>query len=253
MKASPSLLIEFQMEAIRRFPEEACGFVVKKGRKQVFMPCKNSAPQPLDHFRISDDEYARCADAGEILAVWHSHPNKTNQPSESDKVGCEDLEVPWFINGITKDDEGEFHMTETFLLEPTGYQLEYLGRPYHYGLIDCYSLLVDWYKREKGVQLDKLRWTRNTRFWELDDPVMESVFESIGFEKIHNAEPEIGDVFLMQCGGVVANHVAIYIGDDMILHHCEGRLSSRSIYGGYWHKHTVAHLRHETHVNEGDS
>lgn len=245
----------FQEEAAARYPEEACGLVVKAGKKQKFIPCKNVDESPRDFFKIDEDQFQAAADQGEILAVWHSHPDKTNQPSDMDRVECESLELPWFITGVTKSDEEGFVFTETTLLEPSGFTLDYLGRPYHYGLIDCYSLSVDWFKREEGIKLPPLRHTRDTKFWEHDDPVMEKHFEEAGFVRMHGVPPKRGDLFLMQVGGKVANHVAIYIGDDMILHHCIDRLSARSVYGGFWHKHTTHHLRHKEklHVDEGSS
>lgn len=261
-KASKSLSAQFMQEAIRRYPEEACGVIVKKGKKQEFVPLLNTAPKtdnsgPELEFYISEEEFARASDIGEVIAIWHTHPDKTNQPSDADRLECENLELPWLINGITKTDEGEWHFTETFLLEPSGFVLDYLGRPYHYGLIDCYSILRDYYMGEYGIALDRMRHCRETRFWEFNNPVIEGHYEELGFERVYDTEPREGDVFLIQVGGKVANHVAIYIGDDMILHHCENRLSSRNIYGGYWQKHTVAHLRHpevEKHgTDKGDS
>ena len=32
----------------------------------------------------------------------------------------------------------------------------------------------------------------------------------------------------------VPNHAGIYLGDNVILHHVQGRLSSRDVYGGYF-------------------
>lgn len=254
-KPTASLLAEFQAEAELRYPEEACGLVVKVGKKQTFVPCANSANTPLTEFRIAVDEYHRASDVGEVIAVWHSHPNKTATPSMADVIECENSELPWFINGIAYADEVGFSFTETHLLEPEGFELEYKGRPYHYGLIDCYTIMFDYYKREFGIELDRLADARETRFWEFNNPVMEESYPKLGLERVYNEEPVKGDVFLIQTGGQVANHVAIYLGNDMILHHCENRLSGESVYGGYWHKHTVAHLRHpgveKNGINEG--
>jgi cell wall-associated NlpC family hydrolase len=233
----------FQTEAAAQFPNEACGFVVAQGKKQGFVPCKNSALQPLTTFDISVEEYHRASEVGEIIGVWHSHPNRTNVASESDLVECEASELPYFITAVYKSGE-DFVFSETAVYEPSGYELPYVGRPYHYGVIDCYSLVVDYYKREYGIELERLRENRDTRFWEHNNPLMEQAVETLGFEKLFGTQPEKGDLFLIQTGGNVANHVAIYLGDDMILHHCENRLSVRSIYGGYWQKHSVAHLRY---------
>jgi len=245
-KQNAALLKAFREEAEARYPEEACGYIVAVGKKQSFMACKNSAEKPHTQFRIDENEYQRCADVGEIIAVWHSHPDKNNQPSDFDRVECESMELPWFINAITKSDEEGFVFSDTSLMEPSGFMMEYVGRPYHYGLVDCYSLLRDYYKGEYSIDLAVCRNCRDTRFWELDVPVpvIEQNYTELGFERVYDAQPRKGDVLLIQTGGTVANHVAIYIGDDMILHHCENRLSSRTIYGGYWHKHTVAMLRH---------
>jgi cell wall-associated NlpC family hydrolase len=51
---------------------------------------------------------------------------------------------------------------------------------------------------------------------------------------------------LMQLSSSLPNHAAIYLGDQMILHHSQGRLSSRDVYGGYYWKNTALVLRHES-------
>jgi cell wall-associated NlpC family hydrolase len=53
-----------------------------------------------------------------------------------------------------------------------------------------------------------------------------------------------GDCFLMQVASPVPNHAAVYLGDGLILHHLQGRLSSRDVYGGYWQKVTTHVLRY---------
>lgn len=259
MKPKLSKLVqEFQNEAALQYPNEACGYVVAKGKKQQFVPCKNSAADPVNTFEIAVEEYHRASDIGEIIAVWHSHVNGSNQPSDFDLVECENSEMPWFITGVSQCDDGSFLFSETNAIEPTGFMLDYIGRPYSYGLIDCYSLVVDYYKREFGVTMPRLASIRDTRFWEEvpPRPLMEQACEEIGLERVDGQPPEPGDLFLIQTMGSVANHVAVYIGDDMILHHCENRLSGRTIYGGYWHKHTIRHYRHsgvKNGIDEGNS
>lgn len=248
----------FRAEAAAQYPNEACGYVVKQGKKQCFVPCSNTAANPAYEFKIDIDEYHRASDIGDIIAVWHSHPDKTNLPSEMDLIECENSELPWFITAVTLVDGEGFVFSDTNVIEPTGYVMEYLGRPYHYGIIDCYSLVVDYYQREFGIKLARLPENRETRFWEGENPkpLMEEAYQKLGFEQLVNEEPEVGDLFLIQTAPSVANHVAIYIGDDMILHHCENRLSGRTIYGGFWMKHTVKHLRFprsdQNGVNEGN-
>ena len=59
-------------------------------------------------------------------------------------------------------------------------------------------------------------------------------------------ELQYGDAILMQLGAKLPNHAAVYIGDQLILHHIQDRLSSRDVYGGYYVKSTAMVLRHES-------
>ena len=67
-----------------------------------------------------------------------------------------------------------------------------------------------------------------------------------GFKRLNPEETlQIGDVILMQVGADVANHAAIYLGEQMVLHHSPQRLSKRDLYDGYWLKHTHSIWRYK--------
>jgi len=43
----------------------------------------------------------------------------------------------------------------------------------------------------------------------------------------------------------VPNHCGVYLGDDLILHHMPGRISSRELLYPFWGKHKTKILRNE--------
>ena len=73
-------------------------------------------------------------------------------------------------------------------------------------------------------------------------------FKNEGFNEIEIDDLQFGDAFLMQLESPVPNHAGIYIGENLVLHHVQGRLSSRDVYklGGDYHRATAKVLRHES-------
>lgn len=241
--ASKKVTIESVMrdQAIAQFPNEACGVVISVGKKGVAVSCRNVSHDPKNYFVIDADDYAEAADRGEVIGVWHTHPNRTAAPSEADIVGCENSGVPWYILGVGQADNGEFVFDGPTVTKPSGFEMPYLGRPYVFGVMDCYSLVRDYYKREFKIMLGD--GPRIEFFWKGGVDLLTKGSQDQRLLPQIGKEPQNGDLFLITTEGSVPNHVAIYIGDDMIMHHCHGRLSKRDVYAGYWYKHTTAHLR----------
>jgi len=110
-------------------------------------------------------------------------------------------------------------------------------------VLDCYSLIRDWYAQERGIDLPDF--TRFDEWWKRGENLYLDNFAGAGFHVVEPADMNLGDVLLMQVASPVPNHAAIYLGDGLILHHLQGRLSSRDVYGGYWQKITTHTLRHQ--------
>jgi cell wall-associated NlpC family hydrolase len=234
MILSETVKAKFVEQAKAECPREACGLVIIKNGKQVYCPAKNLA-KGSDNFILDPLDYEKADTAGEIVAVIHSHPNMSAKPSQADLVACEGSGLPWFICGIPSE-QWEY-------IEPSGYIAPLVGRQWSHGVLDCYAIIRDWYAQEKNITL--LDFERSDEWWKMGGNLYLDNFEKAGFKRITLEELSCGDVILMTVNSTVPNHGAIYLGDNMILHHVHGRLSTRDIFGGYWLKNAMVYLRYE--------
>lgn len=247
VSTSNDLMTFIQAEGARQYPNEACGLVVRVGKKSVPVACKNVAENPQQHFVMDVRDYAAASDMGEIIGIWHTHVELPPVPSDADKMGCESWEMPWYIVSVYKA-EGGYSFSEMTVTKPSGFELDYIERPYAFGVLDCWTLVKDYYRREFGIRLNN-DYPRVAEFWKNGYDIFGNSenWEREGLVELIGEEPRTGDLFLIQTDNTgKPNHIAIYLGDEVILHHCHGRLSRRDIYGGYWQKHTVHHLRHKS-------
>lgn len=219
-------------------PRECCGLLVREPAcgATIYLPAENLHREAgRDRFRLDPLAYAQAEEIGEIRAIVHSHPNASANPSMADRVGCEASGLPWLVmgwpSGVVK------------LVQPEGWQAPYKGREFCHGVLDCYTLIQDWYRRELRIVLPDFE--RDDGWWEGPAPkdLYLDNFEAAGFARTHGPAQR-HDVILMQVRADVANHGAIYLGDGTMLHHLHGRLSCEDVYGGYWERHTLALLRH---------
>jgi proteasome lid subunit RPN8/RPN11 len=218
-------------EARKASPAECCGFVVNG----EIVPCQNASESPSDYFTISAEDYVRASSIGEIEAIYHSHVNGVRGFSKPDIAACKQSNLPWIV----------FHSpsADFFYADPTGHA-PYEGRQWIYGIHDCYAILRDFYRREFSIQLDDF--DRGEEYeWESKDWTMFiDNYHQQGFYEV-NRPAQKGDFLLMQIGAPSPNHAGVITGEDnCFYHHLTGRLSEKSVYGGYWAKVTAKVLRH---------
>ena len=251
MRISQKLEAEIRRHAEQAFPAEACGLLIRTGTGRIYMPCRNAATTVAEHFVIALESWCAAEDQGQVLAVVHSHPNGSPRPSQADRVSCELHELPW---AIVAWPGGAIQW-----LEPCGYTAPLLGRDFAHGVLDCYTLVRDWYAREWDLHLPD--YPRHDLWWEDKNgpSLYEQHFAEAGFYQVDT--PQRGDALVMMLGrSYHPNHAAIYLGEDgslssepaaalggsgpFFIHHLYGRCSTRAVYGPEWAMRTRLILRH---------
>lgn len=230
--------------ANRDYPREACGVIVGK----EYIPCKNIAADDAQ-FEIDPIDLVGAEKEGKILAYCHSHPDGSCEPSMPDRVQMGLHGLPWVItNGI-----------DVAMHKPDGYQAPLLGREYHHGLLDCYTLVKDYYQRELGITLND--YARADAWWENKDhdPLYLENFKKEGFVEVDTIQKH--DAILCRLGRTEhINHALVFIGNGMlksertedvigdclVLHHPYNRQSLREIYGEQWQRRAAIIIRHKS-------
>jgi proteasome lid subunit RPN8/RPN11 len=224
--------------ALAEAPREACGLVVVIKGRERYWPCQNLAPTADDFFLLDPADYADAEDAGEVVAVFHSHPKTPATPSDADRLGCTKSGLRWYIVN-----PGTLAWAE---IAPSDYKAPLIGRQWVWSISDCWTLVRDWYK--ETWDLDLPDWERPL---DMDgfttNPMFDGCWKEAGFVEVPLETMQVGDAILMSLDGSSGlNHVAVYVGEQQILHHIRGRLSSRDIFGGYYQKQTGRVLRHSS-------
>ncbi len=120
-----------------------------------------------------------------------------------------------------------------------------LGIPYRSGVQDCYGLVRRYFK--EFYQLDLANFARPDGWW--NDPSIDLINESLhadGWQNIgiNLRSMRIGDALVFSLINGRANHVGIYVGNGMFIHHVYNRFSSEDALMDKWTSRLLMIVRH---------
>jgi proteasome lid subunit RPN8/RPN11 len=228
----------FKQAVLRAYPFEACGFI----KDNFFVPVANIAGAPFDDFKIHRDLYLQY----EHCPIVHSHPyikgsqgRDYREPSLLDQKQQIATGVEW---GIVATD-GEY-VSEMNTFGDLDSRPPLIEREFIECINDCYSLVQDWHWKEHKIRLPQVP---RLPGWDLlGQNLISNLSASVGMINI-DAEPiREGDLLFLSIHSRTneVNHMAIYTGDNNILHHMVGRLSGYESYTSY-RKYIVQRVRHK--------
>lgn len=205
-----------QAHAEQQYPKESVGLVVD----DQYIAVENIHDDPENHFKIAPSVLTKYK--GKIQAVIHSHnitvDPSTKQskhlmfPSKDDMAAQIAWGVPFGIQYVTADGAGNI------LWWGRGVPVaDYEGRPYVYGVYDCFSVILDYYRTELGIDLPDF--AREDEWWNRDEDVYVNHMKDYNMVQVPLADLQVNDVILLTIRSKVANHAILYLGGDQGLHH----------------------------------
>ena len=156
-------------------PKESVGLLLNIKGKERYYPCNNLSMSSYQCFVLDPEDYVRADNMGEITAIIHSHPATPPTPSQADLVGCENSNLPWHIVNPKTEQWG--------YCEPNGYKAPLLGREWVWGVTDCWSLVRDWYREEKQIELKDYQRSMTPEEF-LKNPLFEEYAIQTGFREL---------------------------------------------------------------------
>tara|TARA_Y100001972_G_scaffold20405_2_gene23977 strand:- start:2387 stop:5812 length:3426 start_codon:yes stop_codon:yes gene_type:complete len=102
------ILSSFTKDALahgkRVLPNESCGLLVRIDGVEKYWECQNISIEPHKTFVLNPDDWIKAEEASdEIIAVVHSHPEGSLEPSKSDVESCDFFQWPFYIFNPTEE------------------------------------------------------------------------------------------------------------------------------------------------------
>lgn len=228
---------QVQCEAVAAYPLEAVWHLTRSGLRLV----DNISATPECSFEVKKTDVLQSVREG-LLAVIHSHPDGPACPSEADMRSQMSCAVPFGIIVSGHDSAGDY-------FEWGGAVEDLNTRSFRHGVTDCYALVRDYYAAELNIELPEF--PRGWEWWQEGGNLYLDGVDAAGFVQVSVDDIQPGDMLLATLRGDVPCHAAVYIGNELMMHHLTAtkpfdatrRPITEPIHR--WHRHISHAFRHK--------
>lgn len=201
------------------FPEECCGFVIKKHNNLSVIHCKNIAKDKLNHFMISARDFIKVKNyADQILFLYHNHVNQ-REFSILDKQTADVLRINLLLY-INEINLFKIYYHDQFK------KLNYLFKEYDNNENNCFHLVKNYFKNELSINLnidENLFKNKKVQAAEAEEIINQYYIKNNLIKIVKNEDLKLNDILVLK--NKFSTHLAIYIGSDKILHQPYNRIS----------------------------
>ncbi len=199
--------------AIAEWPQESVGVLRRESDCLEYERLENRSRTPELTWEALPEELI------DSLAIVHSHPSGSEWPSRSDLECQAAAGLPFAVVPVVETNcNPALRVLSPFWWPDT--ERPYLGRPYRHGVTDCYTLVRDWYQRERGLSLPPVAYGWG---WHESDPGLNLYSVWSRREGWTEVEPSVampGDLVMLSMSDAgVADHAGVLLEDGLLLHH----------------------------------
>lgn len=229
--------------ATREYPKECCGLLVSTSKKVTAIPCINRSETPEKNFVIRADDI-KDFPLSKIKGFYHSHKDYPDF-TIADVAFSEKLNKDSFIY-ICDSKQFKHYI-------PHGAKIPYVGRQFFPGVLDCLTLVQDYFHYELNIKLPNLThdYRDMTSVWQTADIIESQKKDSTLIQFLRqNSFTEVKD--LKKFDVIVLSlktipypiHTAIYLGENKVLHHLK-EFSEIEPYREVYKRFTFGIFRHK--------
>lgn len=177
----------------------------------------------------------------ESISILEIDPNSDLSISTANREEMNENNLALTIVGKDKDH------SKSFLPDRYFENVSYENRIYIYGMLDCYTLLRDYYRDTLGVWIPS-NIDRSFGWWHNGRNLYVDMYGQYGFKEVTGDKIKIGDALIFKFDRGMPSHSAIYIGNGKMLHHMIGRMSCVEDFDGIYKVSLVGVLRYNGNV-----